>query len=102
MSSSTPPGAPMMNFRVPVLLCVLPLLAVLNGCSISVESNYTLLPPPVYDPKQPESIIGLSANYCRALAKTQGADFVSCFKRQTDFAIKQMQEQRAARPNLVR
>jgi len=74
----------------------------LSGCSISVESRYTLLSPPIYDPKHPESLIDLSANYCRALAKTQGADFVTCFKRQTDFAIKQMQEERAADPNRVR
>jgi hypothetical protein len=96
------PGAPMMIFRVPAILCVLPLVASLHGCTISFESRYTLLPPPIYDPQQPASIIDLSANYCRSLARAQGADFSTCFKRQTDFAIKQMQEQRAATPNLVR
>lgn len=91
-----------MNIRVPAILCGLTLLATLNGCSITFKSTYEMPPSPMYDPVKPASIIDLSANYCRALAKTQGADFTTCFKRQTDFAIKQMQEQRLATPNLMR
>jgi hypothetical protein len=102
MKPSTHPGAPMMSFRFPAILSGLTLLISLTGCTISVESRYTLLSPPVYDPHQPASIIDLSANYCRSLAKNQGVDFSTCFKQQTDFAIKQMQEQRAASPNVVR
>ncbi|WP_449122203.1 hypothetical protein [Pseudomonas viridiflava] len=70
----------------------------LTGCqsSSTPEQDLANLPPPKDSHEAAQRILQAAAGYCKGMADKHGADFIACFKQQTDLAIAKIEAQEAA------
>lgn len=68
-------------------------IVLVSGCASQPEPESELanLPPAKDSHEATQRILQIAAGYCQGMADKHGADFGTCFKKQTDLAIAQIE-----------
>ncbi len=89
----------MLKARMTLAATALAILS-LTGCATQAQvddQNVASLPPPKDSREAVHRLLQTTAGYCKMMAEKHGADFATCFKQWTDYAIAEIEAQEAAR-----
>lgn len=71
-------------------------ILLVSGCASQPEPELASLPPAKDSHEATQRILQIAAGYCQGMADKHSSDFATCFKKQTDLAIAEIEAQAAA------